>query len=190
MNWCYSTPRLFCNYCCQISACSLSFKNKIFDMQDQSHLFQIAWNLCSLLRLLLCTGLSACNCLFDSRNCLLHWYWAFTINWIGQKGPMQFIGSLGHYFTPAQQNNTRFFQENYTSPCSSASPSLLQAVVLGLEGALTVLRVERKRPRTGPSLRSISTRCPTSAAVPIEVPSSKNRLPITDAPCQDKKQLK
>ena len=29
---------------------------------------------------------------------------------------MQFIGSLGHYFTPAQQNNTRFFQENYTSP--------------------------------------------------------------------------
>ena len=48
VNWCYSTPRLFCNYCCQISACSLSFKNQIFYMQDQSHLFQIAWNLCSV----------------------------------------------------------------------------------------------------------------------------------------------
>ena len=30
------------------------------------------------------------------------WYWVPTINWIGQKGPLQFIGSLGHYFTPAQ----------------------------------------------------------------------------------------
>ena len=29
------------------------------------------------------------------------WYWVPTINWIGQKGPLQFIGSLGHYFTPA-----------------------------------------------------------------------------------------
>ena len=47
VNWCYSTPRLFCNYCCQSSACSLSFKNQIFYMPDQSHLFQIAWNLCS-----------------------------------------------------------------------------------------------------------------------------------------------
>ena len=47
VHWCYSTPRLCCNYCCQISACSLSFKNQIFHMPDQSHLFQIAWNLCS-----------------------------------------------------------------------------------------------------------------------------------------------
>ena len=47
------------------------------------------------------TGFSACNCLFDSRNCLLHlWYQASTINWIGQKGPLQIIGSSGHYFTP------------------------------------------------------------------------------------------
>ena len=38
MNWCYSTPRLFCNYCCQISACSLSFENRIFHMPDQSPL--------------------------------------------------------------------------------------------------------------------------------------------------------
>jgi len=29
------------------------------------------------------------------------WYWVPTINWTGQKGPLQFIGSLGHYFTPA-----------------------------------------------------------------------------------------
>ena len=28
------------------------------------------------------------------------WYWVPTINWIGQKGPLQFIDSLGHYFTP------------------------------------------------------------------------------------------
>ena len=28
------------------------------------------------------------------------WYWIPTINWIGQKGPLQFIDSLGHYFTP------------------------------------------------------------------------------------------
>ena len=48
------------------------------------------------------TGFSACNCLLDSRNCLLVlWYWVPTINWIGQKGRLQFIGSLGHYFTPA-----------------------------------------------------------------------------------------
>ena len=49
------------------------------------------------------TGFSACNCLFDSRNCLLHlWYWASTINWIGQNGPLQFIDSWGHYFTPGR----------------------------------------------------------------------------------------
>ena len=29
------------------------------------------------------------------------WNWVPTINWIGQKGCLQFIGSLGHYFTPA-----------------------------------------------------------------------------------------
>ena len=162
MNWCHSTPRLFCNYCCQISACSLSFKNQIFYMPDQSHLFQIAWNLCSvgcttkttffknkisptrqasawglvwrnpkgflistmfrgpnfkfrsrqlLLSTKLGTGFSACNCLFDSRNCLLHlWYWASTINWIGQKGPLQFIRSLGHYFTPGNKT----FKPNFT----------------------------------------------------------------------------
>ena len=28
------------------------------------------------------------------------WNWVPTINWIGQKGCLQFIGSLGHYFTP------------------------------------------------------------------------------------------
>ena len=50
------------------------------------------------------TGFSACNCLFDSRNCLLHlWYWASTINWIGQNGPLQFFDSWGHYFTPANR---------------------------------------------------------------------------------------
>ena len=37
-------------------------------MPDQCHLFQIACNLCSGC---CCTGFSACNCLFDSRNCLL-----------------------------------------------------------------------------------------------------------------------
>ena len=47
------------------------------------------------------TGFSACDCLFDSRNCFWHlWNWASTINGIGHKGPLQFIGSLGHYFTP------------------------------------------------------------------------------------------
>ena len=28
------------------------------------------------------------------------WYWVSTINWIGRKGHLQFIGFLGHYFTP------------------------------------------------------------------------------------------
>ena len=41
------------------------------------------------------TDFSACNCLLDSRNCLLVlWYWVPTINWIGQKGRLQFIGSF------------------------------------------------------------------------------------------------
>ena len=44
---------------------------------------------------------SACNCLFVSRNCLLtSQVRVTTINWIGQKGHLQFIVSLGHYFTP------------------------------------------------------------------------------------------
>ena len=30
MNWCYSTPRLFCNYCCKISARNWSFKKSDF----------------------------------------------------------------------------------------------------------------------------------------------------------------
>ena len=64
--------------------------------QLAAHLLKIRFFPCQT------TGFSACNCLFDPRNCLLHlWYWVSTINWIGQKGPMQFIGSLGHYFTPA-----------------------------------------------------------------------------------------
>ena len=28
------------------------------------------------------------------------WYWVPSINWIGQKGHLQFIGSVGHFFTP------------------------------------------------------------------------------------------
>ena len=40
-------------------------------------------------------GLKNCNCL------LVLWYWVPTINWIGQKGRLQFIGSLRHYFTLA-----------------------------------------------------------------------------------------
>ena len=32
------------------------------------------------------------------------WYWVSTINWIGRKGHLQFIGFLGHYFTPAYNN--------------------------------------------------------------------------------------
>ena len=56
-------------------------------------------------------GLSACDCLFDPRNCFWHlWYWASTINGICQKGPLQFIGSLGHYFTPGFV--TTIFTEN------------------------------------------------------------------------------
>ena len=55
------------------------------------------------------TGFSACNCLFDSRNCLLHlWYWVSTINWIGQKGHLQFIGSGRHYFAPVPRGRRKF----------------------------------------------------------------------------------
>ena len=51
----------------------------------------------------LCTGFGACDCLFESRCCFQHfWNWVTTINWIGQKGSLQFIGSLGHYFTPGE----------------------------------------------------------------------------------------
>ena len=32
-------------------------------------------------------------------------YWAATINWKGQIGHLQFIDSVGHYFTPAVQVN-------------------------------------------------------------------------------------
>ena len=60
---------------------------------------------------------SACNCLFDSRNCLLHlWYQASTINWIGQKGPLQIIGSSGHYFTPAKSVSTPCLQIHRVYP--------------------------------------------------------------------------
>ena len=49
----------------------------------------------------LCTGFGACNCLFMSRCSFWHlWNWVTAVNWIGQKGSLQFIGSLGHYFTP------------------------------------------------------------------------------------------
>ena len=33
------------------------------------------------------------------------WYWVSTINWIGRKGHLQFIGFLGHYFTPGQRQH-------------------------------------------------------------------------------------
>ena len=36
------------------------------------------------------------------------WNWVPTINWIGQKGCLQFIGSLGHYFTPAAPRRQLF----------------------------------------------------------------------------------
>jgi len=63
------------------------------------------------------TDFSACNCLLDSRNCLLVlWYWVPTINWIGQKGRLQFIGSLGHYFTPGLR--PIFLKVSLTSACA------------------------------------------------------------------------
>ena len=47
-------------------------------------------------------GLKNCNCL------LVFWYWVPTINWIGQKGRLQFIESLD--FTPYLETN---LSQNY-----------------------------------------------------------------------------
>ena len=35
-----------------------------------------------------------------SAVCWRLWFWVSTIKWIGRKGHLQFIGFLGHYFTP------------------------------------------------------------------------------------------
>ena len=93
MNWCYSTPRLFCNYCCQISACSLSFKNQIFYMPDQSHLFQIAWNLCSV-------GCTTKTTFFKNKKSSTHKESAWGLVWRNPKGFListMFRGSSNHF---------------------------------------------------------------------------------------------
>ena len=52
------------------------------------------------------------------------WNWVPTINWIGQKGCLQFIGSLGHYFTPglgSSANLFRFLVVHWFKNCLSHS---------------------------------------------------------------------
>ena len=47
------------------------------------------------------------------------WYWVPTINWIGQKGPLQFIGSLGHYFTPVPKCQNSSYKSVIYGSCNN-----------------------------------------------------------------------